>query len=83
MNRDEISFEEAFERLQTTIQTLEEGGLSLEDSIKQFEIGMRLANLCGQMLDDAEMKVSRLLAGSESTGDGLPLIEYSTRETAG
>ncbi len=62
---EQLSFEEAFERLQATIQTLEEGGLSLEASIEQFELGMKLATLCNSMLDQAELKVSRLLAGSE------------------
>lgn len=60
---EELSFEEAFERLQAAIQTLEEGGLTLEASIEQFEIGMRLANLCTSMLDKAELRVSRLMAG--------------------
>ncbi|MGE5620883.1 MAG: exodeoxyribonuclease VII small subunit [Sphingomonadaceae bacterium] len=63
---DNLSFEEAFERLQTTIQTLEEGGLPLEASIEQFELGMRLANLCTSKLDQAELRVSRLLASGES-----------------
>ncbi len=62
---DQLSFEEAFERLQSTIQTLEEGGLPLDASIEQFELGMRLAGLCTTMLDRAELRVSRLLAGEE------------------
>ena len=60
---EELSFEEAFERLQAAIQELEEGGLTLEASIEQFELGMRLANLCTGMLDRAELRVSRLMAG--------------------
>ncbi len=60
---EELSFEEAFERLQATVQKLEEGGLALEASIEQFELGMRLANLCTNMLDRAELRVSRLMAG--------------------
>jgi exodeoxyribonuclease VII small subunit len=61
---EDLSFEEAFERLQTAIQKLEEGGLTLESSIEQFELGMRLANLCTNMLDRAELRVSRLMAGT-------------------
>ena len=60
---EELSFEEAFERLQATVQKLEAGGLALEASIEQFELGMRLANLCTNMLDRAELRVSRLMAG--------------------
>lgn len=60
---EELSFEEAYERLQATVQKLEDGGLALEASIEQFELGMRLANLCTNMLDRAELRVSRLMAG--------------------
>lgn len=73
MNAEELTFEQAFETLQTTIQTLEEGGLTLEDSIQQFELGMKLANLCMSMLDRAELRVSRLLAGEED-GQGINLM---------
>jgi len=72
MNEDpsleSLSFEQAFEKLQTAVQALEEGGLSLEESIRQFELGIRLANLCGSLLDQAEMRVSQLL----SDGEELP-----------
>ncbi len=64
---EQLSFEEAFQRLQAVIQTLEEGGLPLDTSIEQFELGIRLANLCTSMLDQAELKVSRLLAGGDET----------------
>ena len=66
---EQLSFEEAFERLQAAIQALEEGGLTLEASIEQFELGMRLANLCTSLLDQAELRVSRLLG----SGDEIPV----------
>lgn len=70
MSTDELSFEEAFERLQAVIQTLEGGGLTLEASLEQFELGMRLSNLCASMLDRAELRVSRLLADQEEAEVG-------------
>ncbi len=63
---EQLSFEEAFERLQAAIQTLEEGGLSLEASIEQFDLGMRLSSRCTSLLDQAELKVSRLLASGDT-----------------
>ena len=63
MTLEELSFEDAFERLQTTIQRLEDGGLTLDESIAQFELGTKLAALCTDMLDRAELRVSRLMAG--------------------
>ncbi len=67
---EQLTFEQAFERLQATIRALEEGGLSLDASIEQFELGTRLANLCNSMLDQAELRVSRLLA----SGEEMPLL---------
>lgn len=73
MNAEGLTFEQAFGKLQATIQTLEEGGLPLEASIQQFEAGMRLANLCASMLDQAELRVSRLLAGEEAAQESCLL----------
>ena len=42
-------------------------------SIERFEEGMRLANLCTSMIDQAELKVSRLLAGGDELKDGFAL----------
>ena len=44
------SFEEAFDRLEQTVRKLEEGGLSLEESTLLFEHGIKLAQLCNEML---------------------------------
>ena len=63
MTLEELSFEDAFERLQATILRLEEGGLTLDESIAQFELGTKLAALCSDMLDRAELRVSRLMGG--------------------
>lgn len=57
---DNLSFEEAYERLERTVQRLEQGGLALEETIALFEEGMRLARICGDRLDKAELKITRL-----------------------
>jgi exodeoxyribonuclease VII small subunit len=54
------SFEEAFTRLNQTVEKLEAGGLSLEEATKLFEDGMHLAQLCHQLLTKAELKVTQL-----------------------
>ena len=71
---EELSFEEAFERLQAAIQDLEEGGLTLEASIEQFDLGMRLVNLCTNMLDRAELRVNRLMAGETEPRDDVSMM---------
>ncbi len=54
-------FEDAMARLEEIVQSLESGELSLEDSIKAFEEGMKLAKFCSKKLDEAEKKVSILI----------------------
>lgn len=56
------SFEECFARLEQIIQTLQQGGLTLEESLALFEEGMVLARQCGQQLTAAELKVTKLRA---------------------
>ena len=57
----EIKFEEALARLEAIVAQLENGGLSLEESMAQFEEGMRLNKLCQAKLREAEQKIERLV----------------------
>lgn len=59
---ESLSFEDSYSRLEQVIEKLEGGELSLDESVALFEEGMRLAQHCGQKLDDAELKVSQLLS---------------------
>lgn len=54
------SFEEAFRRLEETVAKLEEGGLPLEEALALYEEGMRLAQSCQELLDKAELRITRL-----------------------
>ncbi len=54
------TFEESLRKLEKIVDTLESGELPLEDSIKLFEEGLLLSNLCKQELDAAEGKVEIL-----------------------
>ena len=55
-----LSFEEALVRLEKTVQELETGGLTLEDSVRVFEDGMALARFCSHLLASADLKVKRI-----------------------
>jgi exodeoxyribonuclease VII small subunit len=59
-----LDFEGAFGSLQEAIGQLERGGLSLEASIMTFERGMALANRCAEILEAAELRVTRVLHSS-------------------
>ena len=61
MDVNELTFEEAFRELEETVRRLEEGDLTLDESIALFERGMRLAEYCGEKLDQAELKVKQLI----------------------
>ncbi|MEA2641493.1 MAG: exodeoxyribonuclease small subunit [Chloroflexota bacterium] len=55
------TFEEAFERLRATIEELETGPLPLETAITRYEDGMRLAQVCNEILDGAELRIQHVL----------------------
>ena len=59
---EELSFEDSYARLEQVIEKLEQGDLSLEESVALYEEGMQLAEHCGRELDDAELKVTQLLS---------------------
>jgi exodeoxyribonuclease VII small subunit len=55
-----MSFEEAMNRLGEIVKKLEEGDVPLEESMKLYEEGMRLGNLCRGVLKEAEQRIKRL-----------------------
>jgi exodeoxyribonuclease VII small subunit len=71
----ELSFEQAFAALETTVGKLESGGLTLEQAVALYEEGMRLTKLCGQRLDAAELRVSRLSTTDSGQATETPLEE--------
>ena len=58
------SFEEALNELESLVETLEQGDLSLEESLKSFERGVALTRTCQQALKDAEQKIQILSEAS-------------------
>ena len=60
-------FEEALEKLSTLVEKMESGDLSLEESLKIFEEGIKLSKDCQNALSDAEKKVQALLLEEDQT----------------
>ncbi len=58
-------FEESLNKLEKIVSKLEKGDISLEESLKLFEEGVRLSRLCNEKLDEAEMRVEILLKDRE------------------
>jgi exodeoxyribonuclease VII small subunit len=70
--QNEVSFEDAIERLSQIVDALESEGLPLETSLKLFEEGVRLARNSQARLETAERKVQELLAFDEN---GRPIVD--------
>ena len=73
-------FEEALEKLEEIVRRMEAGEMTLEESLKAFEEGIKLSRLCSKKLDEADRRVDLLLrqegelvtksfAGDESDSD--------------
>jgi exodeoxyribonuclease VII small subunit len=65
------SFEESLTELETLVDTLEKGDLSLEQSLSAFERGIALTRDCRKALDAAEQKV-RILTGESRDAEPEP-----------
>ena len=60
MEKD-LNFEQSIEELEKIAKELESGELSLDDSIKKFEDGMKLSKKCTEYLENAEKRINILI----------------------
>ena len=56
-----VDFEEALDQLEELVEDMENGDLTLEESLKAFEQGIKLTRECQQALSTAEQKVKMLI----------------------
>jgi exodeoxyribonuclease VII small subunit len=64
-----IHFEKSMAELEEIVALLEKGDLSLEECLKHYETGVRLARKCQKALTYAEQKIETLRAHSLSEVD--------------
>ena len=62
----EVSFEKALVRLETIVEEMEGGKLSLEDMMKRFEEGQGLVKLCSSKLNQVERRIEILVKEGNS-----------------
>lgn len=55
------NFEESMKSLENIVTELENGNLNLDESVKKFEEGMKIAKQCNTILENAEKKITILL----------------------
>lgn len=73
-------FETAMRELEQLVDSLENGDLTLEQSLAHFERGVSLTRICQKSLDAAQQKVDMLLdAGTDSDGE---LVEFNDLNNA-
>ncbi len=58
---EKMSFEEAFDELSKIIDFIEGSEVSLDDSIKVYEMGIQLKKHCEKKLKDAEVKIKKVI----------------------
>lgn len=64
-SKNDATFEQDLEALEAIVGALEEGGLSLDDALKQFESGITLARRCEKALSEAEKKIEILVKNAD------------------
>jgi exodeoxyribonuclease VII small subunit len=57
---ESLSFEEAFAQLENAVEALQDGQMPLEEALRHYEEGMKLAQYCNELLQKAELRVQQL-----------------------
>lgn len=70
---EHMTFEQALSALEAAVARLEAGNLPLEQAVALYEEGMRLAKICGERLDAAELRITRLATGEDGQIQETPM----------
>ena len=68
-------FEDAMKKLEGIVERMEKGEMSLNESLKMFEEGVKLTSFCSQELHKAEKRVELLSRNAEGKLVGTPFEE--------
>lgn len=69
MSQNSMEFEKSITRLEEIVKQMEQGNVPLENALQLFEEGTKLVAGCAKKLDEAELKVVKLMKGA----DGNPM----------
>lgn len=69
----DVSFEEAYARLEHAVVALQDGQMPLEQALRHYEEGMKLAQRCNELLQQAELRVQQLRVNSDGLVEMHPL----------
>ena len=76
----EMKFEEALKKLEKIVAELEDGNLSLDESLGKYEEGIALSKMCSKKLELAKKKVELLLKNEDGSFEVKPFDENSVGE---
>ena len=71
----ELKFEEGLKKLEELVPQLDDGDLSLEDSISFYEIGIKLKSHCEKLLKTAELKILKVSDKEKIMAEELRAID--------
>lgn len=80
--KSEIKFEAALERLEDIVSKLEEGSLSLDEALKSYEEGVKLARVCTKQLNEAEKKIEILTKTLSGELEAVPFNADESKDLA-
>ncbi len=66
-SKQNSGFEEALSDLETLVEQLESGDLSLDESLKQFKRGVELTRHCQSILEQAQQTVEQLIVANDES----------------
>ena len=75
MEPKEMPFEQALKKLEQIVANLEGGDLGLEEALKQYEEGVRMADFCSKRLTEAEKRVEVLMKTDSGRFKTVPFEE--------
>lgn len=66
MSEKKVDFEKSIEELEEIVLKLEKGDLNLDESVAEFEKGMKISKECNKILENAEKRITILLQNGEN-----------------
>lgn len=59
-DKERPSFEEALNKLESIVEQLEDQEITLEDSVKLYEEGVKMSKFCTEILEHAELRIEQV-----------------------
>ena len=79
----EQNFEKALSKLEKIVEELESGDLPLDEALKKYEEGVRLAGFCSKKLETAQKKVEILIKSGKRGAQLEPFDEKKVLDSGG